>query len=192
MPAHEEEDKQSMQKNLLQELRDLQSVLDADNDDDDDIPVLSDVIDDSPANDTSAATGDTDVSAAAPDDEQNHDDDGVPLLDDSVPVLDNVAESTTNESSAESPAVEEKVTRPSPFALVEGASNDYDSSAAESLIEEGLTEALQPLTAQMDDAALRLVDELVAEHAELIRQQLKLKLAAKSQQLFTDGGDATP
>ena len=211
MPAHEE-DKQSIQKNLLQELRDLQDVLNAETDDD--IPVLSDMIEVSSADETAQAADEIDSVDATHDVEQNNEDDNVPLLmvDDDVPVLDSFAVDTdadhsaaANDAAVESLPIAETASKPAPFALVDepaddssyspsdgssdGAVRHYDSSAAESLIEEGLQEALQSLTAQMDDEALRVVDELVAEHAELIRQQLRLRLAAKHGELNADGED---
>ncbi len=224
MPAHEE-DKQSIQKKLLQELRDLQDVLNAEADDA--IPVLSDVIEVSSTGDSAYAESEIDSDDATPDVELNDEDDGIPLLllDDDVPVLDSIAadadadhsaaESAANDATAESlppPSLKkvekvekvEKTTKSAPFAFVDSTADDssndssidssseYDSSTAESLIEEGLHEALQALTAQMDDEALRLVDQLVAEHAELIRQQLKLKLAVKNQQLRADRDGRTP
>lgn len=187
MPANEE-DKQSVQKNLLQELRDLQAVLDAETVDA--IPVLSDVVAVSSAAEAAITADEKDIDAANPNNESDIELNSIPKLEDRVAASDSVGSdadskrsSAANDPAAESQPIAKETAKPAPFALVDSNTDEYDSSAAESLIEEGLNEALAPLTKQMDDEALRLVDDLVAEHAELIRQQLRLKLAAKSKEL---------
>lgn len=187
MPESEEE-KQSMQKNLLQELRDLQAVLDVETADA--IPVLSDVVGASSAPEAVITTDEKDADETLSNDDSNNEHSGIPQLDDRVPLNDSVAadagskqSSAAKDSAPELQDTTEEKAKPAPFALIDSNPQEYDSSAAESLIEEGLNEALTSLTEQMDDEALRLVDELVAEHAELIRQQLELKLAAKSEEL---------
>lgn len=183
MPANDD-DRESVQKDLLQELRDLQTVLDSEADDD--IPVLSDVVQvqHTPSAET-LVTEDLDAVDALLDDAPN-------TADDSIPVLESVAKDHGEDNNSAQPAANEQsldqllaaeASKSAPFALIDSPGQDYDSSAAESLIEDGLNEALQPLTEQMDDEALRLVEELVAEHSELIRQELNLRLDAKSKQL---------
>ena len=165
----------------LYESRNLKNVLDTEADDA--IPTLSDVVQipNQPA--TDADRNKPDAVDSILDTAQNSSDDG-------IPVLDRVdGETGVNHDSAAEPMqsldqlLSAKAKNMAPFALIDSASDDYDSSTAESLIVEGLNEALLPLTEQMDDEALRLVDELVAEHAELIRQELTQRLHAKSQEL---------
>lgn len=183
MPANDD-DRESVQKDLLQELRDLQTVLDSEADDD--IPVLSDVVQvqHTPSAET-LVTEDLDAVDALLDDAPY-------TADDSIPVLESVAKDDGEDNNSAEPAANEQsldqllaaeASKSAPFALIDSAGQDYDSSAAESLIDDGLNEALQPLTEQMDDEALRLVEELVAEHSELIRQELNLRLDAKSKEL---------
>ncbi len=180
MSAHDK-DKPSAKSDLLQESRNLKNVLDTEADDA--IPTLSDVVQipNQPA--TDADRNKPDAVDSILDTAQNSSDDG-------IPVLDRVdGETGVNHDSAAEPMqsldqlLSAKAKNMAPFALIDSASDDYDSSTAESLIVEGLNEALLPLTEQMDDEALRLVDELVAEHAELIRQELTQRLHAKSQEL---------
>ncbi len=197
MPANEEE-KQSIQSNLLQELRDLQAVLDAETADA--IPVLSDVVGVSSSDEATVTKGEKDADETTPNDDSSNQHSGIPQLDDRIPESDSATEdagskqsSATNDPTPEPQPITEEITKPAPFALIDSNTEEYDSSAAESLIEEGLNEALtSSLTEQMDDEALRLVDELVAEHAELIRQQLKLKLAAKSKELQSESDIVPP
>ncbi len=186
-----------MQQNLLQELRDLQAVLDAETGNA--IPVLSDVVAASPA--AAAAISSTEGDAEEPTPNYDNIDSSAPTLGDGIPVSDRVAaeadtgqtttEAAANDSATEPPLITKEPAKPAPFALIESSAEEYDSSAAESLIEDGLHDALKSLTVQMDDEALRVVEELIAEHAELIRQQLKLKLAAKSEQLSADRNTET-
>ncbi len=180
MPAHDKA-KPSAKSDLLQELRDLKNVLATEADDA--IPTLSDVVQipNQPA--TDADTNEPNAADAIVDAAPNSSDDG-------IPVLDRVdGEAGVNHDSAAEPVqsldqlLSAKAENMAPFALIDSATDDYDTSTAESLIVEGLNEALLPLTEQMDDEALRLVDELVAEHAELIRQELTQRLHAKSQEL---------
>lgn len=180
MSAHDK-DKPSAKSDLLQESRNLKNVLDTEADDA--IPTLSDVVQipNQPA--TDADSNKPDAADSILDTAQNSSDDG-------IPVLDRVdGETGVNHDSAAEPVqsldqlLSAKAKNMAPFALIDSASDDYDSSTTESLIVEGLNEALLPLTEQMDDEALRLVDELVAEHAELIRQELTQRLHAKSQEL---------
>ncbi|MGI9286225.1 MAG: hypothetical protein ACR2P1_12625 [Pseudomonadales bacterium] len=184
MPAHDET-KESVQQELLQELRDLQTVLDSEADHD--IPILSDVVQvqHPPATEALVTTDDLDTVDAIVKDELNSGEDGIPVLESET--MDNSVGNSSAEPAAEEQSLDQllaaEASKSAPFALIESAGQDYDSSAAESLIEDGLNEALQPLTEQMDDEALRLVEKLVAEHSELIRQELNLRLDAKSKQL---------
>lgn len=180
MPANNDS-KQAAQRDLLDELRDLKSVLDSEADDA--IPVLSDVVQvaDKPQGEAPTAAESPDAVDTTLKDAHDSSDD-IPVLDNATAEAEaEAAEPKTSEQSLDQLLAAEATT--SPFALVDTATFDYDSSAAESLIEDGLNEAVQPLTQQMDDEALRVVEELVAEHAEIIRQKLTQRLEAKSKEL---------
>lgn len=176
--ATDNDNKRAAQRDLLRDLRDLHSVLAAEAQQA--IPVLHDVVE-APAatkrgdaansctsgSDPSDCAGGSTVARSASMD--------TPLPHRSIKPVERGRD--------DGPAPDQEQVKPSPFELVGGRAADYDTSTAESLVDDGLAQALQSLTSAMDDEALRLVEELIAKHAEIIRQELTVKLKEKNREL---------
>ena len=176
--ATHDDNKRAAQQDLLRELRELQNVLNTEAEQI--IPVLKDVVGAPPRTKPQHKS-----TCEIPDSGSR----GRAEKDIAVPDPDNDGDSSgdteqTAEYRRDSDLVRQKEpAKPPPFALVSSRALDYDTSTAESLVEDGLAEALQSLTREMDDEALRLVDELIAEHAAIIRQELSMKLNEKNSEL---------